>query len=202
MDIETIISVIESAKYQLLFLIYLIEGPVASFLSSVAASFGHLNIFIIWFLVIVAELITDMVIFSIGRYSKNSKWAKKVDELDSDILEALDVLVKDRLFTILLILKNSVVFYFPGFIYLGLSKYVKTRDYLLYVAIICIVRDSIIMGVGYFTGVELSQFNSAYKIYMALGIIVFLLFAAFVVFKAYEPKIKENVKKKLQNKIK
>ena len=195
MDIETIISVVESAKYPLLFLIYLIEGPVAAFLSSIAASLGHLDIRIVWLLVVFAEVFADYFFFYLGKKSTNTKVMRKVNELNNDWMKEIKRLASENLLFILFILKFVGPLYLPGFLYLGGSRQVQDSRFLLYASIICILKDTGIMFLGYVLGLELSQFEDIYQTYQLIGILGSIVLIILFLVKVYNKQILEGVEK-------
>ena len=74
--IEFIIILAQQGKYPILFIIYLIEGPIAGFISALIASTGSLNIFIVFLLLITAEIGADIVFYYIGKNSSETRFNK------------------------------------------------------------------------------------------------------------------------------
>lgn len=189
--IDTILELIQSAKYPLLFVIYLLEGPTAAFLSSVAASMGQLNILYVFPLVIIAEVMADYFFFYLGKKSSNTKIVKKINELDNDLMVEIKRLSKEEFLKVLLILKVASFLYLPGFLYLGASKAVKDSKFIISATIVCLIKDSVIMALGYFVGLELSKFEEIYNIYKAVGIMLLVVIAIALLHKVYNKQIKE-----------
>lgn len=74
---ENILSILEHYKYWLVFPIAVFEGPLISILSGFLIYLGHLNKYIIFPLLILADLVGDTLYYLVGRYGGRSAAFKK-----------------------------------------------------------------------------------------------------------------------------
>lgn len=72
-----ILAILEQYKYWLVFPIAVFEGPIISVISGFLIYLGHFNKFIIYPLLILADLVGDTLYYLIGRYGGRSIFFKK-----------------------------------------------------------------------------------------------------------------------------
>ncbi len=65
---ETVLNVLQSYGLLLLFPLAVIEGPIVTVIAAYLASLGYLNIFAVFAAVVVADLIGDSILYSLGRF--------------------------------------------------------------------------------------------------------------------------------------
>ncbi|MSU45077.1 MAG: DedA family protein [Candidatus Zambryskibacteria bacterium] len=75
---ENILAVLEHYKYWLVFPIAVFEGPIISVISGFLIYLGTFNFYIIYPLLILADLVGDTLYYLIGRYGGRSSIFKKI----------------------------------------------------------------------------------------------------------------------------
>lgn len=68
-------------KYFVLFPITIIEGPIITVIGGFLSSLGHLNVIIVYLLVVLGDLVGDSIYYSIGRWGKSGfikRWGKYI----------------------------------------------------------------------------------------------------------------------------
>jgi len=202
MDIVNIVlEIAKINKYSLLFVIYLIEGPVAGFVSAMVAVAGDLNIWIVFALLIIAEIIADVFFYYLGRGMSNGKLSKRLKGIDNEFLNELNRVTKKSFFKVILVLKVTSIIAIPGLIYLGNIKVVKDKKFLLYTSLICLVKDATILALGYCMGLELNRFLEIYNVYKIVGIILLSTTIIYLIIKIYRHQIRNAVTNIIKNKI-
>jgi len=202
MDIVNIVlEIAKINKYSLLFVIYLIEGPVAGFVSAMVAVAGDLNIWIVFALLIIAEIIADVFFYYLGRGMSNGKLSKRLKGIDNEFLNELNRVTKKSFFKVILVLKVTSIIAIPGLIYLGNIKVVKDKKFLLYTSLICLVKDATILALGYCMGLELNRFLEIYNVYKIVGIILLSTTIIYLIIRIYRHQIRNAVTNIIKNKI-
>lgn len=187
--IDLVIEFAQQSKYPILFLIYLIEGPVAGFISAFVASTGGLNIYIVFLLFITAEIAADIFFYYLGRGISDSrldKWLSKYEE--RGILKILKETFNKNPTKALLFTKFTSLIAVPSLILIGKYKSLSAGKFFLYTTIICIIKDITILLMGYGLGITLGNFLVMYDTYKIVGIILSVIAIAYIVFKAYQTK--------------
>jgi len=64
------LNILQSYSYFFILLLMFVEGPMATTIFSFLASFGFFNIFLIFSLAILGNVIPDLVYFSLGKYMR------------------------------------------------------------------------------------------------------------------------------------
>ncbi len=202
MDIAIIVfEIVKRTKYPLLFIIFLLEGPIAGFISSMLSANGQFNIWIICILFFSAEIIADIFFFYIGKGMSKSNLGKRLANIDKGFLKEVNRSAHENFFKVLFILKVSSIFAVPGIIYLGNIKAVSDKRFIIYTTIICFFKDSITVLLGYQAGIELSKFIQLYNIYQLFGGLLLLISVVYLIVKVYKNQIKSFLLSFIKNKI-
>jgi membrane-associated protein len=199
--LQLITTIAEQNKYSLLFIVYLLEGPVSAFISAMLASIGELNILIIFPLLIVAEISADIFYYYIGKSISTSKLQKKLSKYEKKgSLQPVKSLLEEHPVKVLIINKTISFLAVPVILLIGKYQTLKVKEFILWASLISIVKDIIILSLGYGFGISLETFLRGYNIYVVIGIILSILFLIYIFFKLYRDKI-EKVTLKLLKKI-
>ncbi len=70
--------ILEKYKYLVIFPITIFEGPIIIILSGFLAYLGFLNVFIIFPMLVLGDLIGDSMYYAIGRYAGKFNWIRKI----------------------------------------------------------------------------------------------------------------------------
>ena len=74
------LNYIKTVGYSTMFLLMVIEGPIAALAAAFLASLGFFNIFIVFILSILGDLIGDIILYSVG-YLGGARMLKKAERL-------------------------------------------------------------------------------------------------------------------------
>ncbi len=72
-----VLSILEQYKYFIIFPVAIVEGPIIIIISGFLAYLGYLNIYIAYFVLVVADTIGDSLYYTIGKYWRKWTWIKK-----------------------------------------------------------------------------------------------------------------------------
>ncbi|MDB5224440.1 MAG: hypothetical protein JWO43_62 [Candidatus Adlerbacteria bacterium] len=70
MSLDTIIHLIETYKYLILFPIAAFEGPVTGFIVGMLIAFGYLNPYVSYLVLVMGDLVPDAVYYYMGRFGE------------------------------------------------------------------------------------------------------------------------------------
>ncbi len=200
MDLSIAANALKSVSelsYFVLFLIFIIEGAIVNYVAAFAASLGFFNVFIVYILAVLGNLIGDLIYYTIGKMSKKriiDKYIRKKFKFLQ--IKKLNSLIKKHSFKSLLVIKTAPLFPMPGLIMVGYSK-MPIKKFILYTLIVSIVHCGIITIIGYYSG---ALFSYLYE-YFQLGIILAAMLIALIIgiwlltesiLKKYFKKIKNN----------
>ncbi len=192
--INTVITLAQQGKYPLLFLIYLIEGPVAGFISALIASTGSLNIFIIFLLLIIAEIGADIFYYYLGKLSSEKRIDKMLSKYEKDgVLKVIKEAFNRRPVRSLIFIKSVMLIAVPSLILIGRYQSMKFNKFAFWTTIICLVKDITILVLGYSVGITLETFLYGYNIYRVIGIILAIIGVGYIIYTAYKEKINRYI---------
>lgn len=78
--LESTLHAIESYGLVVLFLVTIIEGPIVTVIAGYVASLGYLNIFAVYPVVVVADLVGDSICYVLGRFGHDfvlTRWGSR-----------------------------------------------------------------------------------------------------------------------------
>ena len=188
--INTVITLAQQGKYPLLFIIYLIEGPVAGFISALISASGSLNIYIVFLLLIIAEIGADVFYYYIGKLSSEKKINKMLSKYEKGgVLKIIRNAFNRRPVRSLIFIKSVMLIAVPSLLLIGRYQSMKFKKFLFWTTIICLVKDITILVLGYSVGITLETFMQGYNIYRVIGIILALIAVGYIIYTAYKEKI-------------
>ena len=188
--IEIIVELAKQNKYPILFLLYLVEGPNAGLISAVVASTGQLNIYIVFTLLVIAEIIADLFYYYLGKTVSESKLQKRLSKYENNgFLHSIKEILDRHPIKALIFVKTVGVIAIPSLILIGKYQSIKPKKFLLITSLICIVKDFTIVAIGYTLGVSIERLLAGYDIYVIVGISISLLATIYVFFRIYRKKI-------------
>lgn len=198
--IELATNLALQGKYLLLFIAYLIEGPIFGFISAIIASTGQLNIFIVAALLITGEIGADLIYFLLGRYLSESKINKKLRKFEeSRVLNALRGVLDKHPVRALVFAKGVAFIAVPTILLIGKYKSMKFGRFFFWATTVCLIKDLTVLFLGFGLGISLESFLGGYDIYRIVGIILALLAVLYIVFRAYRDRIETFTIKALKN---
>jgi membrane protein DedA with SNARE-associated domain len=69
-SVSTFVHLVEEHGYVFLFLIALVEGPIITIIGAFLAAKGYFDIFIVYAVVVAADLASDILLYGVGRVSR------------------------------------------------------------------------------------------------------------------------------------
>lgn len=79
MSFQQIIFLLTAYKYIFLFPVAVFEGPIITVIAGFLSSLGHLNVFIVYAVVVVADVVGDIVYYVLGYYGRQrfiERWGR------------------------------------------------------------------------------------------------------------------------------
>ncbi|MEI7615518.1 MAG: VTT domain-containing protein, partial [Actinomycetota bacterium] len=196
MDSSLIAQLILRFGYPIIFLLVVYEGPLVTIAAAFFAASGYLNVFILYPLIVIADLSSDIMWYYVGYFGREkviNRWGRFFG-LHSDNLEKFQKLnnrFKNHQGKILFIAKISHVIGFPFLINAGMFKW-DIRKYILFNFLATIPKTLGFMILGYFFGKAgniISRYLG-YGTYIGIGAFVCLIITYFLIVKFAKKKFK------------
>lgn len=170
-------------KYWIFFPLVVIEGPIVTIIAGYLASLGVMNLWIVYPVAVVGDLVGDIIYYWLGRKGKSGFWGRIFLIPPSFIAEAekLKDKFRDHGGKILLSGKllhgiNGAVLFASGVAEMSFSSFV------IYNLIGTAIKSFILMLVGYFFGSAIAAINSALKDVAIVTFLLLLVAVGFYVF--------------------
>lgn len=185
--------------YLLIFFIMVIEGPIITIVSALAASLGYFNIFFIFLLAFLGDITGDFIWYAAGYLSRLAVINKygRYFGASSERIEKLRKLLERHSKKVLLAIKISPVAPTLGLIIVGNSHFPPKR-FAKIVSLISIPKTMLFVIFGYFFGYSYT-IVAKYVNRGIYGLLIILVFAL-CVFLLYR-KITIHLAKKLENQL-
>jgi len=199
MDLAKLISLFLVHKYPLIFLATIVEGPIITIIGAFLASLGFFNIWMIFLLSILGDIVGDIILYALG-YFGGSLMLSRMEKLLKINFITMDKL--RRLFTrhgqkTIFYVKSTTGLCWITFILAGTLK-MEFQKFLRASFWGGIVWSGFLVISGFFFGYAFEKINDYLKY---AGIIIFILAVFFVFFitfykKSQSRKILENIPQK------
>lgn len=165
-------NIIDSISYPVLFLLFVMEGPIVNFIaSSFCAISSKLNIFAVFFLAVCGDTLGDIIYFYIGRTTSKKKKISKIISFSE--VEKVYKKIKDNTFLFLFLSKLTSIGAVPGILLLGHKK-TSSKKFIVYTIILAILFNFTISFLAYNFFLNLNDFV-AYKKNLKLIVIILIL---------------------------
>ncbi len=166
--------------YFLIFLIMIVEGPIMTVAAAFAASLGYFNIWVIFILSDVADLVCDSLFYFIGHVTRKKfldKYTKLFEE--KSYLHKIEEKYREHPGKTIFLLKMSP-FVTPGLMAAGATK-VPLKKYIYWNLVNNIPRTIFFVGAGYYFGIFAKSILHYYNniSYYAFALIIFILIVYF-----------------------
>lgn len=148
------IASLQSGGYVLMLILMIIEWPIVTFIAAFLASLWVFDIWLVFILAWMWDILWDLLFYSIGRYGwhlfTQSTTIKNPEQ--SSLIQKLDHLIRDNLALAILVIKFTP--YTPpiGLTYIGKMR-VDIRRYLLASMILCVPIPLVSGLIGYHIGI-------------------------------------------------
>jgi membrane protein DedA with SNARE-associated domain len=199
MDFSTAANALSSVKnmsYLVIFLLFLVEGPIFNYVVAFAASLGFFDVFIIFFISVFGNFLGDYVYYNIGRIGKKTILKKYVHRKmrDAKTKKLINYMHKNpgKAMTIIKVTPGLAL---PGLVLAGVVK-MDLKKFLFYSFLICTAYSIIMTTLGYYTGTLFYFLYSYvhYGIYLAGALVILCIFAWYVI-KRLQKKIAMKIEK-------
>jgi len=181
--------------YVIIFLLMVVEGPIITALASFAASLGYLDIYIILILSILGNLIPDMVLYLIGRFSRGraiERFAHKFG-LNKNRITKLEIHFKRHASKTIVFTKITPILPVPGLLLAGFAKVPLARFFYTVFAF-NLLASIVFVSLGFYFGMVSLVFLRYLKIgEYALLLIIPLGIIAYFVYKKILSKLGEKI---------
>ncbi len=169
-----LLDYIKTVGYSTLFIIMVIEGPIASIIGAFLASLGIFNIGIIFLLSLSGDVIGDVILYFIGYWGgeKSLKKAQKILKIKDQTIEKLFNFFKKHGVKTIFIVKSTTGLCWITFVAAGVFK-MKFSKFFQGSFFGGIIWSIFLVSVGYFFGYAFLEINQYIRY---AGIIVFIIF--------------------------
>jgi membrane-associated protein len=154
MDVFTpdwLISFLQMNGYIILFIIMIFEGSIVTYIAAFLASTGIFNIYIVFGLSLLGNLVGDTIFYYSGRHLGENYIKKHFHKIKENHLGKLITLAKDNPGAALLIIKNTPVIPIPGIMLIGASG-IRAKSFYIHTIYLSIARSLLFVILGYFSG--------------------------------------------------
>jgi membrane-associated protein len=189
-----ILETLPKYGYIIVSLLVLVEGPVVTISSSFLASFGYFNIFVLYPLIVAADVFADVLWYFVGYLGREriiNRWGRFVGLTQEKFgrLARIENKFKANQGKILFTAKITHAVGFPFLITAGILK-VDLKKYILFNFLAALPKTLIFMVIGYYFG-EAGEAIGKYLRYSTyIGISLFVIaVAVFFILQKYSKKL-------------
>jgi len=199
MDISNPVSIltyIQGLSYFFLFLLFVWEGPVVNYVSAFAASLGVFNVFIIFILAVLGNIVGDLIYYFIGKLGKKTvmdKYLRKT--LKPEKIAKIEGFLRNNPGKTIFVIKITPWLPTPGFILAGAMN-IPLDIIIFYSTIISIGTVALITALGFYSGVLFSKifYYFKYSVFV-IGILVVIVIGLWFLSKYLFKKFSRNLEK-------
>lgn len=176
-------SFVQSSSYALIFIAMVIEGPIVTTAASFAASLGYLNIWLIFFLSLFADIFSDFLHYGFGYV-----WRRAVIErygqyvgLKKQMMKKLEKRLHNNLGKSMIVIKFTPILSTPGLMLAGALK-VPIKKFMFYSFMITLPRTIFFTAAGFYFGLAFGKLMDYFSLgqYTILFIVLFIILFYFI----------------------
>lgn len=194
-DMQSILSLIQSQSYLLIFILMIFEGPIVTVAASFAASLGLLDIYIIFLLSLLGNQVPDIFFYFIGRHSRGpriERWLSKLG-INKSKIKKLENGYKKHAGKTLTFIKLIPPLPVPGLILAGFTR-VPIKKFLFISLLFNLVSTIVATLAGYYIGIAAGSIFKYFKIgEYALILIIPLVILLYLLFKRILTRVKKKI---------
>jgi len=180
-----------------MFLAMLVEGPVATAAGAFAAALGYFNIWIVFTLSVLGNLVPDVIYYALGFWGREgviNKYGRFL-KITPERVRKLEDLYHKNVGKTLTAVKLVPILATPGLIVAGISK-VPLRAYTIWSLVVTVPSSLFYLIVGYYFGAAYQNIiryldYGGYFIFASLAVFVLLSYLR----KKYGKKLAEKIEK-------
>jgi membrane-associated protein len=175
MEYTEIVTLLAQYKYQLLFPLLILQGPLVAVVAGFLASGGVFKIGALSVAVTIADLISDTIIYSLGRWGRGkliNKYGRYVGLTDQR-LEKAESFVNKHGHWALVVGKVAYSLGAPTMFFAGVSK-MKYAKYIFINFLVAVPKSILLVLLGYYLG-ESMELVLKYLNYVGIGILLVVI---------------------------
>jgi membrane protein DedA with SNARE-associated domain len=189
MDYSIIVHFLLKFGYPIVFLLVVYEGPFATIISAFLAASGFFNVFILYPVVVFADLTGDIIWYYVGYFGREkiiNRWGRFLglpyNRLDK--LEKINERFKNHQAKVMFVAKVTHVIGFPFLIAAGIFKW-DIKKYIWFNFLATLPKSLLWIIIGYFFGQASVLVNEylKYGTYISIGIFILAIAVYFVIVK-------------------
>lgn len=185
-------------RYLVLFPLIILEGPIVSMTAGFLSSINLLNIFIVYPVVVAADLIGDIFYYSIGRWGRKKflhKYGKYL-RLKEENIEKIEAHFSKHTKITIIIGKISHAFGAPILVAAGISR-VPIYEIFWSNFIVTLPKYLILLTIGYYFGQVYIRSSGEYYNYLtfAILILIILVIVIYLIYKKYKSRFDKYLNK-------
>jgi membrane protein DedA with SNARE-associated domain len=180
----SILAIIEANGYFIMLVLMILEGPIITYISAFAASLGVFNVYAVFILSVLGNIIPDIVLYSIGKISSSGKTNNFLKSLGltKERINKLEKKFRKHAVKSIIFVKFVPGFPVPGLIFTGFSK-INFKKFFLTCLIINVVGSIIFVSLGFYSGIAAENFLKYLNLkeYILIGLVVLSLALYFLI---------------------
>jgi membrane-associated protein len=182
--------------YAILLLIMILEGPIVTYVAAFAASLGVFDIYYVFILSLLGNLLGDLVAFSVGRIGNKVVIEKYLSHwLKVEKKDRIRNYLKNNPGKAIAVIKLTPPLPVPGLILAGASD-VSLRTFLIYSSIVSVSYSLSVTLLGFYSGVAFGTISKYVKyIEFTVGGAVLLIIGIYFLIKYLSREISSKIEK-------
>jgi len=177
-NFDLVVTWVASHSYLFIFLIFCLEGPIATAAVGFLTAAGHFNLGIILVLSVAGDLVPDSIYYFIGYYSRFSfirKIGQRLGLTEYRIIKIEEGL-KQHFGKTMVVLKLTPIVATLGFMSIGYLR-ISYRKFISWCSIVTVPKVLIFFSFGYFFGhlYNFDQYLQYISIFLPASVVVIIL---------------------------
>ncbi len=158
-------------KYQAIFPIAVVEGPIISIISGFLVSRGQLSLLPALFVVFFGDLISDIVFYMVGRGGRHALQHVKFLRVTDEHLEKIENRYHLHPWKTMIVAKvayglGSAFMFAAGAVRMSWGRFLE------YVVSLNFIRSAVLLYIGYYFGKAALRYGPTYLWYYTLGVLI------------------------------
>jgi membrane-associated protein len=182
-DFAGVLQFLQTSGYGILFILMIVEGPIITYIAAFAASLGIFNIYYIFILSSLGNIVGDLIFFFIGRVSKRGTVERYLhNSLNETKMGRLKGYLERNPGKTIAVIKLTPFLPIPGLIVTGASD-ISLKKFILYSSIVSMIYSLSMVLLGYYSGVAFLTIAKYVKYieFLILGTIIIVIGIIFLV---------------------
>lgn len=153
-----LLPLLQTHGYWLLFFFMIIEGGIVKYIGAFAASLGIFDIYIVFLMGLVGNMVSDMFLFGVGRIGRESVVYKIIEHfgVKKEMIKDLKKNFHRHFIKTMIVIKTIPPFPLPGLLLAGASD-VTAKRFFTTSLIITVVQSVIFTILGLYSGIAVSS---------------------------------------------